>query len=95
MKQNIKITGFFVAIAALPDGANGVDDVLCFQLEAGSNDRLAGGAMSQGVAGGLQLSCAGSRKDRSANTSAVPELAVGCVGDAVHVHFGDALFPDA
>ena len=36
---------FFVVTAALPDGANGVDDVLCLQLEAGGNDRLAGGAM--------------------------------------------------
>ena len=82
-------------IAALPDGANGVDDVLCFQLEAGGNDRLAGGTMPQSVAGGLQLTCAGSREDLSADTAAVPELAVGCVDDAVHVQLGDALFPDA
>ena len=36
---------FFVMTAALPDGTNGVDDVLCLQPEAGGNDRLAGGAM--------------------------------------------------
>ena len=38
---------------------------------------------------------AASREDRSADTAAVPELAVGCVYDAVYIHFGDALFPDA
>ena len=86
---------FFIVTAALPDGANGVDDVLCLQLEAGSNDRLAGGTMPQSIAGGLELSCTGSRKDCSADTAAVPELAVGRVYDAVHVYFGDALFLDA
>lgn len=86
---------FFVAIAALPDGANGVDDVLCLQLEARGDDRLAGGTVPQSVAGGLKFPCTGSREDRSADTAAVAELAVGCVDDAVHVHFGDALFPDA
>ena len=84
-----------VVVTALPDRTNGVDDVLCFQLEAGSNDCLAGGAMPQSVAGGLKLSCTGSREDCSADTTTVAELAVGRVDDAVHVHFGDALFPDA
>ena len=49
---------FFIVTAALPDGANGVDDVLCLQLEAGGNNRLAGGTMPQSVAGGLKLPCA-------------------------------------
>ena len=72
-----------------------MDDVLRLQPEARGDDRLAGGTMPQSVAGGLQLTCTGSREDRSADTAAVPELAVGCVYDAVHVHFGYALFPDA
>ena len=74
---------FFIMTAALPDGTNGVDDVLCLQLEAGGNDRFAGGAMPQSVAGGLKLSCAGSREDCSTDTASMPKLAVGCVYDAV------------
>ena len=86
---------FFVMTAALPDGANRVDDVLRFQFEAGGDNRLAGGAVPQSVAGGLELSCAGSREDRSADTATMPEQAVGCVYNAVYIHLGDALFPDA
>ena len=45
--------------------------------------------------GGLKFLCAGSREDRSADTASMPELAVGCVYDAVYVHFGDTLFLNA
>ena len=80
------------AIAAVPDGSDGVDDVLGLEISGGSDDSLAGGATALS---GNDLSAlfedfgAAGTVDGAIDTASAHERAVGGVDNGIGILLGD------
>jgi hypothetical protein len=80
--------GGFVVVAVVPDGAYGVEDPFCGEVEAGGGFGLAGFATSEEAASGEELGACGS-VDGSVYASTAEEGGVGGVDYCVDVEGGD------
>ena len=81
-------------IAALPHGANGMNDMTRRQSEAGGNDGTVHGTVTNGATGCLQV--VGTRRtvNRTIHTATAGQLVVGGIDDSVHPQGGDIALPD-
>ena len=77
-----------------PDRPHGVDHVLCLQSEAGGDDGAAGIAVTEDVAGVLQLPGSRGAEDGAAYAAACHQCFVGGVDDGVGVQIDNTGFSD-
>lgn len=77
----------FFVLAAVPDGADGVEDPIGGKVEAGGSFCISGGAAVEFSAGGEEPG-AGSAVDGAIDTAAAEQRGVCCVDDGVNLLSG-------
>ena len=81
-------------VAACPSGANGVDDVFCFQMKPGGHHSAARGTAGIGIAGLLELLGSCGLENSPADPAALGQSRIGGIHNAVRIQLRDIDFFD-
>ena len=81
--------GFFALLAAAPDGAHGVDDVLGVEVKARGENGLTCGAIADRIAGRLQLAGTSRAEDSAADAATLLQATVGGIDQGIGLYLGD------